>query len=410
MIRLAVVGIGGYGWDLIGGIQAAGECRLVAAADNRLGELSDRAGELADRGVELFDDAPTMYRKLAGKCDAVYIATGIASHAALTISAFEGGFHVHLEKPPAVTVQEIDAMLSAQQRTGLMCLVGFHQIHNRSTRFLKQRAVAGRLGPVRTIVCRASWPRPDSYYARNDWAGQLKDRRGQWVLDGPASNALAHQINNMLYVISPGAGQYAVPTAVRAELYAAGNVQSHNTAAIEIHCGRDTRAYWLGSHCAGQAYGPMIDIEGANARVAWRPEGTVDIAYADGSRESCEGDDSRRGMIANFLDAVEGDDESILRCTLAQTRAFVLALDGAHESSGRVHRIDGPAVRTVAETTKDGGADERTVVPGLDDLITRAARAGGLFSDLDDAPTWAVPSEAYDLGEYRSFPQRFACE
>lgn len=413
MIRLAVIGIGGYGWQLVEGLHEAAErraCRLVAAADNRLAALPDRVEELAARDVELFDDAARMYDEMAGKCDAVYIATGIASHAALTIAAFEAGFHVHLEKPPAATVQELDAMCNAQQRTERMCLVGFHQIHNPSTQFLKQCAVEGKLGAVRTIACRASWPRSASYYARNDWAGRLKTPDGAWVLDGPAANALAHQINNMLYVVEPRAGRYAVPTAVRAELYATGQVESHDTAAIEIHCLRDTRAYWIGSHCADEHYGPLMDIEAERARVAWRPEGTVEISYSDGSMETCDGGTSRDNMIDNFLDAIEAGDASVLRCTLADTRAFTLALDGAHESSGRIGRIEGTAVATVAETRKDGNSDQRTVVDGLDDLIVRAARRPCLFSDLGNAPPWAMRTETYDLAEYCSFPQRFSCD
>ena len=410
MVRLAVIGIGGYGWQLIEHLRAAGErraCELVAAADNRLGELPERAADLAAAGVGLFDDAGAMMREMAGTCDAVYIATGIASHAALTVAAFEAGFHVHLEKPPAATVQEVDAMCAVQERTGCMCLVGFHQIHDRTTQFLKQRVAAGGLGAVRTIACRASWPRSETYYARNAWAGRLKTADGAWVLDGPATNALAHQINNMLYVASPDAGRCAVPTAVRAELYAAGAVQSHDTAAIEIHCAAKTTAYWIGSHCAGEEYGPVIDIDAERARVSWRPERTVEISYADGSTETCDGGGSRDSMVDNFLDAIEAGDASILRCPLDLTRAFTLALDGAHESSGRIHRIEGPAVSRAAETPQGGEA--RTVVDGLDDLIVRAARTPCLFSDLDDAPPWAVRTRKVDLDGYCSFPQRFSC-
>jgi len=411
MVRLAVIGFGGYGWQLIEGILAAGErrdCTLVAVADNRLADLGERADELAAKGVALFDNATTLYAQMAGKCDAVYIATGIASHASLTIAAFEAGFHVHLEKPPAATVQEVDAMLNVQDRTDRMCLVGFHQIHNSSTQWLKQRVVEGRLGEIKTIACRASWPRVASYYARNDWAGRLKTRDGDWVLDGPASNALAHQVNNMLYVVSPEAGRYALPHAVRAELYAAGPVESHNTAAIEIHCLRNTRAYWIASHCADAEFGPLMDIEAENARVAWRPERTVEITYADGTTETCPGDKSSPNMIDNFVDAIAADDPSMLRCTLADSRAFVLALDGAHESSGRINRIEGPIVHAVASATESG--QTRTVVDGLDDLITRAAAAPGLFSDLAAPPPWALATEPYDLAEYCSFPQRFTCE
>jgi hypothetical protein len=82
---------------------------------------------------------------------------------------------------------------------------------------------------------------------------------------------------------------------------------------------------------------------------------------------------------------------------------MVLALDGAHESSGRVHRISDGFKRRLDEGTDKA----RTVVEGLDKMLVQAARGRLLFSELPDAPGWAVSTQAYDLTGYTSFPQRF---
>ena len=71
MINLALVGFGGYGWDLVRYIRAVSEssdCRLIAAADNRLDEFPERTRELSDSGVDIFDDAIEMFAKLRGRC------------------------------------------------------------------------------------------------------------------------------------------------------------------------------------------------------------------------------------------------------------------------------------------------------------------------------------------------------
>ena len=73
----------------------------MGAADACFARFPDRADELSAEGGELFDDALGMFEALRGTCEAVYIATGIPSHAPLTIAAAEAGYHVHLEKPPA---------------------------------------------------------------------------------------------------------------------------------------------------------------------------------------------------------------------------------------------------------------------------------------------------------------------
>jgi len=414
MIRLALVGFGGYGWNLIQAINQVAEqvgCRLIAAADARLAAIPEKAHELSAAGVELFSDPLAMFDVLRGKCDAVYVATGIPTHAQLAIAAARAGYHVHLEKPPAATVQELDEMLAALVAAHRFCLVGFQALHGDDIRFIKDRVVSGRLGRVKTLACRAGWPRDRAYYTRNDWAGKLRVQdagRGgpahdAWVLDGPAANALAHQITNMLFLASPEPNRLATPTSVRAELYAAGPVESHDTAAIEIHTAEGARAWFLASHCSEANFGPTIEIEAERGRVVWGMRDGACIRCADGPEECCPRDNGAPKMVANFVEAVRANDRSLLRCDLAEARKFVLALDGAHESSGRIHRIGPEHSRRVGE-----GAESRTVVAGLDELLTRAGQQCCLFSDAGDRPPWAVTTEAFPLAGYQGFPLQFS--
>lgn len=404
MIRLCLVGFGGYGWGLaqvIGQVSERAGCRLVAAADTRLSALAEKAQELARNGVEFFDDPLDMFERLRGRCEAAYVATGIASHAPLTIAAARAGLHVHLEKPPAATVQEVDAMLSALEAAGRFCTVGFQALHEADILFIKERVASGRLGAVKSLTCHAGWPRTAAYYARNDWAGRL--RAGDaWVLDGPATNALAHQVTNMLFLASPQPNCLATPASVRAELYAAGPTDSHDTAAIEVHTAEGPTCLFLGSHCSEANFGPFIEIQAERGSVRWTMRDGARIAWADGTEESCPADDGRPKMVANFAEAIRRGDASLLRCLLGETRKFVLALDGAHESSGRIHRIGPQHTRRVGD-----GGEARTLVTGLDALLARAAQERVLFSALADAPPWAVPTREFALAGYRAFPRRF---
>jgi len=408
MVRLAIVGIGGYGRDLVNCIRRVAEpvgCRLVAAADTRLASLPDAAEELGRTGTRLFDDPMRMFDALRGECDAVYIATGIPSHAPLAMAAAEAGFHVHLEKPPAATVQEVDEMLAAFRRTGTMCLVGFQALHGDDILFVKERVADGRLGRIRSLTCRAGWPRTRAYYARNDWAGKL--RRGDaWVLDGPATNALSHQVTNMLFLASAAPGKLGLPTMVRAEFYAAGPVESHDTAAIEIQTAEGPVLHFLATHCSAERFGPVIEIDAERGRVEWSMSGGATVVYADGTRESCPSTvaSNREEMIANFVEAVRLGDPSLLRCPLREARAFVVALDAAHESSRRVWRIASKHCRTVGE-----GDEARTVIEDVDAAIRQAAASRALFSDLVSVP-WARAAEPFDARGYSRFPCQFEWE
>ena len=409
MVDIAVIGFGSYGWNLAEHVVEKGEsvgCRLSAAADGRLAELEERTGILRRAGVELFDDAAAMLDAVAERCDAVYVATGIDSHAPLTIAAAGRGLHVLVEKPPAATIQDLDEMLSALDGAGTMGQVGFQQIHGEETRLLKQRVVEGALGTIRTVTCHACWPRTLKYFARNGWSGRLRNPAGEWVLDGPSTNALAHQVNNMLYVASTKAGGYAAPTSVRAELYAAGPIESHDTGAIEIRTEDGPTIYWFGTHCSREHFGPMIEVEGEKGRANWRPGEEMQIDLEDGTEEARRAANASPNMIANFAEAVAANDPRRLRCSLRATRAFVLSVNGAHESSGRIHRIDSTFHR-VAGTTPE---EQTTVIDGIDELVVRAAGEKRLFSELDGAPSWTRTTGPFDLRGYDRFPQRFVCD
>jgi predicted dehydrogenase len=354
-----------------------------------------------------YDDAIEMLDAHRNECDAVFLVTGIASHEYLALAAAERGYHIWLEKPPAATIQEVDRMIAAVDAAGVVCQVAFRWIWSSDINFMKDRIVDGRLGRIKSVVNCAGWPRRDYYYSRNEWAGKLRSG-DNWVLDGPATNALAHQTSNVLYLGSPEPGGFATPTFVRAELYSARDIESHDTAAIEIQTAEGIPLHFLVSHCSETEFGPVIEVHGEKGTGRWTfAEGPV-VTYCDGSEERSgrEEELGRDKMVANFVQAVESGDPKLPKCTLADTRNYTLVADGMHESSGRIHRIDKSFVRR----SEDEGDRGYTIVDGLDDALKRAAAKRCVFSDLDDPPTWAVSTERFDLESYTEFPQRFQSE
>lgn len=406
MIRLALVGFGGYGFGFVERFEQLAprlDCKLVAAADNRHAEFPDYVGRLRGAGVEIFDDALAMFERLRGKLDAVYIATGIGSHAFLACTAMRAGFPIHLEKPPAATMQEMDQMLAAMTASGQFCQVGFQSMHAADILAFKDAIVSGRVGQVRSIVCHCGWPRDAAYYARNEWAGKLRSGRN-WVLDGPATNANAHQLANTLFLASPISGQWATPTKVRAELYAAGPVESHNTAAIEIQTAEGPVIRIFLSHATQASWNPTVRLEGTAGRIDWQDGKGGETRLADGSVQTIAHDPlAREKMVENFVLAVRANDPSGLRCPLIETRKMVLAIDGAYESSQMVHRIPDRFVRR----DKEGTPKAATIVEGLDAAIHVAVEGQGLLSDLSPAPEWAVRTQPFDMSGYSEFPKQF---
>ena len=407
MIRIAVAGLGGYGSVLVRHIAKASEkvdCKIVAGVKSRRAQFAKVAENLAAQSGELFTDTMTMFEKMQGKAEVVFITTSINSHLDYALAAVKYGYHMHLEKPAAATVQEIDIIDQAVKDAGRICLVGFQSIHGSDINSLKDLVVSGKLGKIKKLTCWSGSPRTKEYYTRNNWAGRLR-LNDQWVLDSPSMNALAHQINNMLYIASPEPGRYAIPTAVRAELYVAGAVDSHDTAAIEIQTDVGQNCYFIASHCPEEETGVTLKVEGEDGVGIY---GTFDrgikIIHKDGTEETRPSDrENSQKMVINLIEAIGKNDPSLIRCKLQDARLTTLALNGAHESSLKVHRIDPKYLRVVDEGTKD----ERTMVEGLNELLRTSAEKGCLFSDLDPAPPWAVAAKRYDLAGYKSFPQQF---
>lgn len=121
--RLGVIGAGNYasrvlvpafkaaGAELDGLASSGGTSSLVQG--RRLGfasATSDTASLLSDEGL-----------------DAAVIATRHDSHAALAIQALEAGKHVFLEKPLALSHEEVSAVEAAYAEAGKLLMVGFNR-------------------------------------------------------------------------------------------------------------------------------------------------------------------------------------------------------------------------------------------------------------------------------------------
>lgn len=89
--------------------------------------------------------------------DAVSVCVPNAFHCALTCDALEKGCHVYCEKPPALTVAEVEKMCALAEEKGLRLTFGFHFRHGENVSILKQKIEAGDLGEL--YGARVQWIR-----------------------------------------------------------------------------------------------------------------------------------------------------------------------------------------------------------------------------------------------------------
>ncbi len=137
--------------------------RAVGAADRAvMAAVASRDGERAaafasEHGIgrwfgsyEALLDSPDV--------DVVYIALPNHLHARWTIQALDAGKHVLCEKPLALTVDEVDAIIDAAQRAGRVAAEGFMHLHHPQIRRAVELARDGSLGPIELVAGSFSFP------------------------------------------------------------------------------------------------------------------------------------------------------------------------------------------------------------------------------------------------------------
>jgi len=87
----------------------------------------------------------------SGEIDAAYIGLPNHLHAEWSIHALEAGVNVLCEKPFAITLDEVDAMIAASRRTGKVLAEAFMYRHHPQTKLVGNWIKEGKLGEV-TLV------------------------------------------------------------------------------------------------------------------------------------------------------------------------------------------------------------------------------------------------------------------
>ncbi|HXE52183.1 MAG TPA: Gfo/Idh/MocA family oxidoreductase, partial [Tepidisphaeraceae bacterium] len=173
-LRTAIVGCG-----LIGNkrARALGDCPLVAAVDSNLSRAKQLASQYSD--CTATDDwRSTVARK---DVDLLIVATTNDVLAPVSLAAVESGKHVLVEKPAARNAAELEPVLAAARKTGVVVKVGFnHRFH---PSFLKAREIfdSGVLGPMMFI--RARYGHGGRLGMEKEWRGSPQIAGGGEMLD-----------------------------------------------------------------------------------------------------------------------------------------------------------------------------------------------------------------------------------
>ncbi len=173
--------------------------QLVGAADVRLESARDFC---AKYGVQAYETIEDMLN--SDEIDSVSICTPSGFHANLAMQAAKHGKHIVVEKPMAITTEQLNALEDTCKQNHVI-LTSISQMRFLPNIQRARKAVqGGELGKMLCGDVYMKFYRSPEYYGQSNW-------RGTWKLDGGGAlmNQGIHGIDQLLYIMGPVKSVYA---------------------------------------------------------------------------------------------------------------------------------------------------------------------------------------------------------
>ena len=383
MIRAVLIGVTGYGaFYLSQLLRLVDENRVqLLGAVIRNPDLAKSQIELVQSsGARVFSTTDEMFAALNAGIDLCCIPTELSSHASLTIQALEHGCNVLVEKPAAVTVQDIDAMRSAARKAGRKVMVGFQNIYNDDIQYIKRELLNGSVGQVQTIKMLGLWRRDAAYFNRNAWAGKLRVGR-DWVLDSPANNAFAHFINILCFLAGPKFEESSELSSMQAELYRAMSIESFDTAFVKAVTASGILLHFSVTHACAEMVDPQIQITGSTGEISWSLKGKESV------------NESRVVMFDKVIDHLNGSDDLV--CDLDIAYSLTQVINAMHVAAS----ITQIAEQNYSVIPSDSG--DQIAINNIEGIVEECYQEIRLPGELNIP--WARSTEMMDCSDFDFF-------
>ena len=245
--------------------------------------------------------------------------------------------------------------------------VGFQSLGSHALQKLTEDAYG--VGPLDRVRAVGAWSRTVGYWTRSPWAGR-RSLSGRPVIDGVATNALAHAVVTALAIA--GCRRLDDVEAVDADLYRANAIDSDDTSVVRIRTTSGLEVTCALSLCAPVEREPLIYVDGKRGRATFSY--TTDRVEVDAADQSSTEVTNRTDLLDNLL--AHRREGVPLLVPFVSTGAFMRVL-AAIAASDEPVRIDPRAIQWHGEDQ-----DRRAVVDDVDHWLEQAAATGQTFAEL----------------------------
>lgn len=199
--RAAIIGTGDIASEHAAAIrQLGGRVEIVAAVDVNEERVSAFATEWGVTKTYESVSQLLAYERL----DLVHICTPPATHVPLAIECLLAGVSPLLEKPPALSLEQLDLLLDVERQTGVPVIVVFQHRFGAGAHRLRALNGSPALGRPLVALCNTLWYRDGDYFSV-PWRGKWETEGG-----GPTMGHGIHQFDLMLSIL----GDWQVVTAL----------------------------------------------------------------------------------------------------------------------------------------------------------------------------------------------------
>lgn len=146
-------------------IKASASSELVAVASRSLASAQAWCAERGESGVRCHGSYEALLADPG--VDAVYLPLPTALHLRWVLAAAAAGKHVLLEKPTALSLAELQAMVAACARAGVLFSDGVMYMHHARLPAMLAVARGGELGPLRRLDSGFSFAADAAFLATN---------------------------------------------------------------------------------------------------------------------------------------------------------------------------------------------------------------------------------------------------
>jgi len=191
-LRAAIIGTGAVAALHADSLALIDGVELAAVADVMPGRAAAFAAEHAPV-AHAYESLEELFA--AEMVDVVHLCTPPGVHRPQAVAAFAHGAHVIAEKPPALSLSELQSMTDAAAAADRRFAVVFQQRTGSAADHVKRLLDAGAFGRALFATCNTLWYRDAEYYSV-PW-------RGRWETEGGGTTLShgIHQIDLLAYLL-----------------------------------------------------------------------------------------------------------------------------------------------------------------------------------------------------------------